>query len=344
MDVKTYHHPQPFELESGDILPEFQLAYATYGKISPQKDNVIWVCHALTGNAEVDDWWEGLFGEDSLFNSQDYYVVCVNMLGSCYGSTQPLSINPDTQKPYFHGFPQVSIRDMIKAYDKLRDALGISSIKLLMGGSMGGQQVLEWAIQQPDLFDYIIPMATNARHSAWGIAFNESQRMAIAADESWANDTPEAGLEGMRVARSIALLSYRSYLTYGLTQTDEDLNKLDNYRASSYQQYQGDKLAKRFNAFSYWILSKAMDSHNVGRNRESIPEALNSIKAKTLIIGISSDVLFPVSEQEYLQRHIPGASMVVIDSRYGHDGFLIETKAIKEVIEEFLQNRASVAA
>ena len=181
----------------------------------------------------------------------------------------------------------------------------------------------------------LILISTNAFHSPWGIGFNEAQRMAIRADQTFGQDHPEAGIQGLKAARAMALLSYRHYDTYTKTQGEEDLSKIDNYKASSYQNYQGEKLINRFNAYSYFSLTKTMDSHHVGRHRGSAPQALAAIKARTLVIGISSDVLFPVSEQKYLAEHIANALFVEIDSFYGHDGFLIETEKLTHLIEAF---------
>ena len=224
---------------------------------------------------------------------------------------------------------------MIRAYHPLREALGIRKIFLGIGGSMGGQQLLEWAIEEPSLFQHIIPIATNAFHSAWGIAFNASQRMAIEADASWNTKTDEAGLDGLKVARSIALLSYRHYDAYGVSQIEEGNELLKDFKSESYQRYQGDKLARRFNAFSYYFLSRAMDAHNVGRGRVSIEAALKQITARTLVIGISNDILFPIDEQEFLADTITDASFKSIESFYGHDGFLLEYDKITKAIQHF---------
>ncbi|MEM6264403.1 MAG: homoserine O-acetyltransferase [Bacteroidota bacterium] len=337
MDSHQYHRTDAFPLENGASLPEFHLAYTTYGTLNATRNNVVWVCHALTANAEVSDWWEGLFGAGKLFSPEKDFIVCANMLGSCYGSTHALSTNPETGTPYFHEFPLLTNRDIVRAFDALRQHLGIDRIKVVIGGSMGGQQLLEWNIMQPDVFEYAIPMATNAQHSPWGIAFNESQRMAIAADQSWKEASPNAGMEGMKAARSVALLSYRNYDTYHNSQQEKSGQQpIDRFRASSYQQYQGQKLADRFNAFSYWTLSKAMDSQDVGRGRGSKQEALANIQAKTLVISISSDLLFPPSEQAFLAGHIPHATLATIDSFYGHDGFLLEYKQMERAISRFL--------
>ena len=341
MQIHNFYYRETFELEGGNYLPEFQLQYATIGKLNKDKSNVIWVCHALTANAIVTEWWPGIIGAGKLFDPERHFIICANMLGSCYGSTEALSINPISGNPYFHDFPHLTNRDIVRAFDLLRVHLGISRIHMIIGGSMGGQQALEWAIIRPQLFDYLVPIATNAKHSPWGIAFNESQRMAISADNSWQNKEEEAGLEGMRAARSIALLSYRGYETYHATQQEETDEKADDFRASSYQQYQGEKLAKRFNAFAYWTLSKAMDSQNVGRGRGGLEKALEGIQASTIIVGISSDILFPIREQQMLKKYIRNAEISIIESIYGHDGFLIEVAKLTQIIGNFLSVKAA---
>ena len=341
MENRVFHYDEPFQLESGQWLPEFDLTYTTYGKLNKAMDNVVWVCHAFTGNANPSDWWNGLIGEKRLFNPNEHFIICANILGSHYGSTNALSRNPISGESYFHDFPFLSIRDVVSAIDLLRKNLNISKIQTLLGGSLGGQQAIEWAIMQPDLIENLILFSTNAIHSPWGIAFNESQRMAIASDPSWIERHPKAGMNGMKVARSIALLSYRNYATYGRTQS-RDEGQVDFFRATTYQNYQGEKLGKRFNAFSYWTLSKMFDSHDVGRGRGRVEESLKAIKAKTLVIGISSDVLFPPEEQEFLAKHIPNAQYALIDSMYGHDGFLIEFEAMTETIKGWVSNKINL--
>jgi homoserine O-acetyltransferase len=334
--MKTYKHNASFQLELGEELPYLEIGYHTYGKLNEAKDNVVWVCHALTANSDVFDWWSGLFGENDLFNPKEHFIVCANILTSCYGSTSPLQTVKNKQ---FHKFPMVTIRDMVNAHEILRKYLRIEKINTIIGGSMGGQQALEWNVQQPDLFENLILLATNAQHSPWGIAFNESQRMAIENDSTWQLSTAFAGLKGMKAARSLALLSYRSYFAYDQTQQEIDNNKTDDYKAASYQRYQGEKLVKRFNAFSYYRLSQAMDAHNLGRGRESVEAALQQITANTLTIGISTDFLFPPDEQRFIAKYIANARFVEIDSFYGHDGFLVETKKIREVIRNFFESK-----
>jgi homoserine O-acetyltransferase/O-succinyltransferase len=336
---KFFDYYDIFQLESGGYLPGFRLAYSTYGSLNHTKDNVIWVVHALTANADPVGWWPGIVGPGCPVDTERYFVVCANCLGSHYGSTGPLSVNPEKDEPYYYDFPFITIRDIVKSFDLLRYHLGIDRIKLLIGASMGGQQALEWSITSSDFVENLLLLATNARHSPWGIAFNESQRMAIESDPGWGAKHPEAGLQGMKTARSVALLSYRTYNGYKHTQTDtEDLT--DNFKASSYQRYQGEKLAKRFNAFSYFILTKAMDSHNTGRGRGGCENALRSVKAKTYVISIGSDILFPPSEQQYLAIHIPDAQLEIIDSDLGHDGFLTEGVKVGKVISSILDDES----
>ncbi|NII26967.1 homoserine O-acetyltransferase [Pseudoflavitalea sp. X16] len=335
-DYQLFEYRDAFTLESGITLPGYHLAYHTYGTLDPQKNNVVWIFHALTASSDAASWWPGLTGPGKLFDPDKYFIVCVNMPGSCYGSIGPLEKKPGSTHLYYDDFPVFTIHDMVNAYKPLRRFLGIEQIHIGIGGSMGGQQLLEWAIDEPDAFEYIIPIATNAWHSAWGKAFNASQRWCIESDHTWGHPSPEAGMQGMKIARSVALLSYRHYQTYDLFQSDDAPYATTQYKAGSYQQYQGEKLAKRFNAFSYYRLSTSMDSHHVGRKRPDAPTALRTITAKTLVIGIETDILFPLSEQQYLAQHIRGARLAVINSLYGHDGFLLEFEVIEKEITAFL--------
>ena len=336
MPQHHFVHPDPFPLACGAVLPGFTLAYETGGTLSPQRDNVVWVCHALTGSPSVPQWWPRLFEAGGVFAPDRHFWICANMLGSCYGSTYALSPHPETGQPWYHDFPPLTNRDIVRAFDLLRQHLGFQQIHMLMGGSMGGQQALEWAYLRPEVFERLVPIATNARHSPWGIAFNETQRMAIAADATWAERHPKAGQQGLQAARAVGMLSYRAYQTFAHTQPDPDDAPLNQYRAASYQRYQGHKLTLRFDAFAYWTLSLAMDSHHLGRDRGGVAAALARLQARTLVIGVASDLLFPVAEQELLARHIPGAELAVIDSIYGHDGFLVETEALGQTLQGWM--------
>lgn len=337
--MNFFRYNNEFQLENGSKLPEIQIAYHTYGQLNTKKSNVIWICHAFTANSDALDWWEGLVGKNKLFDIEKYFIVCANILGSCYGSTGPLSINPLTGKSYFRDFPQISTRDMVNAHELLRNELQITKIHTVIGGSVGGHQSIEWAIMKPEVIENLILVATNAKFSPWGIAISESQRLAIEADATYFEDKPDGGQKGLKAARSIALLSYRNSKAYNLTQAENDDTKTNNYRASSYQQYQGEKLVNRFDAYSYFTISKALDSHNVGRNRGGIENALSKITARTLIIGIDSDILFLPEEQELMNRFIKSSELHMIESDFGHDGFLIEYEKIQTIISNFYTSK-----
>ncbi|MBE7169947.1 MAG: homoserine O-acetyltransferase [Williamsia sp.] len=335
--MNQFHCNEPFQLEGGELLHGITIAYNTYGQLNSDRSNVVWVCHALTANSEVTAWWPGMVGEGHVIDPERYFVVCANILGSCYGTTGPLSKDL-TGQPYYHRFPLITIRDMVKAHLLLCRHLQIEKIFLLMGGSMGGYQVLEWAVMEPAMIQRIFLIATSASESAWGIAVHTTQRLAIEADGTWLHETEKAGSKGLKAARAVGMLSYRNYGILVQKQTDEDKEKLDHYRASSYMQYQGDKLVKRFNAYSYWLLTKSMDTHHLGRGRgKSLEGVLKTILQPTLVIGISSDILCPVVEQQYLAHHIIGSTYAEIDSIYGHDGFIIESATISYHLQRWLQ-------
>lgn len=339
-----FAYKDEFKLESGESLPEFQLHYTTLGEINQERDNVIWVCHAFSGSSDFTQWWSGLFGKGRLYDPDKHFVICANILGGCYGSTGPLSVNPKTGKKYYHDFPFVTNRDSVRAFDLLRRHLQIKRIHTVIGCSQGGQQAIEWAIENPDVFDHLIAIGANARHSPWAIAFNESQRMAIEQDPTWKENREDAGIEGMKTARATALLSYRNHIQYNKTQSEDSDEIYDNFKASSYQRYQGLKMSKRFNAFSYWYISKAMDSQNVGRKRGGVAEALKRIKANSLFIGIGTDILFPTVEQKYLATHVAKSTYIEISSDYGHDGFLLEFKKLTNVINKYyLEVKSSIS-
>jgi homoserine O-acetyltransferase len=342
--IQYFNHQKPFKLESGVVLPGFSLAYHTYGNMNRDASNVVWVFHALTANSNMLDWWQSLFADDSPIHPDEYFLICVNMPGSCYGSTGPLSINPESTQPWYHSFPLITIQDMVGMYEILRLSLGIEQIYLGVGGSMGGMQALQWAVLQPQLFQHLYLIATNAQHSAWGIAFNAAQRMAIEADSSWKEANELAGYKGLRTARAIAMISYRNYHPFKESQSDK-VAKYTDFKAESYIKYQGEKLAQRFNAFSYVALSRSMDAHHVGRGYASTMEALARIRSKTMVTGIESDILFPVEEQLQLAHGIKQATFKLIDSPFGHDGFLIETEQLKEQLKELLntQNKFALA-
>ena len=335
--MKLFTYNKPFELENGNVLSQLTIAYHTYGKLNNDKSNVMWICHALTANSDAEAWWPGVVGEKGFADPSKYFIVCANIIGSCYGSTGPLTIDPVTDQSYFSSFPQVTIRDMVNAHILLRKHLGVDKIHLLMGGSMGGYQVLEWCAMESDAIENLFMIGTSATESAWGIAVHTSQRLAIEADGTWKDHDKNAGQKGLKAARGIGVITYRNYGILVEKQTDPDPEKLDNYRASSYINYQGDKLVSRFNAYSYWLLTKSMDSHHLGRGRGGKPEkVLQTFKQKTLIIGITTDILCPLHEQEFLAEHIPNSTLLKIDSPYGHDGFITEATKISQALNEWM--------
>ena len=333
--MKTLKYKHPFITESGTILPELEIAYDTWGKLNEKGDNVIWVCHALTANSDVESWWPGMVGEEMVFDLKKYFVVCANILGSCYGTTGPLSENPDTSEPWLNNFPVVTVRDVVRLHEILRTNLGISVIHTLIGSSIGGYQALEYSIMYPVVIRRLIFIASNARQSPWAIAFNESQRLSIEADATFFAKDPGGGKKGLKAARSIALLSYRTAYAYNQTQAEETDEKTGSFRASSYQAYQGDKLVNRFNPWSYYRLTQLSDSHNVGRGRGGVIKALKLVKASTLCIGIKSDILYPVNEQNFVAENVEKGQYTEIDSFFGHDGFLIEAGQVSSVIKKF---------
>ncbi len=336
MTEHTFTYNQPFELEGGGVLPRIDICYHTSAD-SVQGRPVVWICHALTANSNPEEWWDTLVGEGKHFDTGKYFIVCANMLGSCYGSTGPQSINPLTGKPYLRDFPIISIRDMVRAHELLRRHLGITRIDLVTGGSSGGFQALEWSISNPSLIRRLCLIASGARVSPWATALNETQRMALEADPTFTSGQDlHGGLSGLAAARACALLSYRSYEGYAQTQAESDPDTFLARKACTYQQHQGQKLVDRFNAYSYYTLTQSLDTYNVGRQRGGVEAALQRITARSLCIGIDSDLLFPLSELEFAAAHIPHSRLAVISSAFGHDGFLLEYKQIASQLCKYL--------
>ena len=335
--TQFYKYDKEFELESGVKLPSLTIAYDTYGVRNEDSSNVIWVCHALTANSDVADWWPHTVEEGCFLDPDKYFTVCANFLGSHYGTTGPLSENPETGEPWYGDFPRITVRDMVRAHQLLAEYLGIKRVKLLIGSSIGGFQCLEWSVMQPDFAERAAFIATTPRTKPWASAFNESQRMAIQSDPTFGERNAEAGLDGLAIARSIALLSYRGGMAYDKTQEDADPDEASfERRVHSYQRYQGEKLRRRFNAYSYVRLSQAVDSHNLGRGRGKVEDVLKQIKAKSLVVAITSDILFPPSDHQILIDNIPDVEYHLNDSDFGHDGFLVEHKQLNDIILNFL--------
>lgn len=335
MEPKIYIAPEAFPLESGDVLPELRIAYHTYGRMNAARSNVVWVCHALTANSDVAEWWPHTVEQGRFLDPERHFVVCANILGSHYGTTGPLHVNPKTGRPYYRDFPPFTIRDMVRAHILLADALGIDRIAVLVGSSVGGFQAAEWAVMQPARIDRLALIATAAKASPWTIAIDQTQRMAIEADATFGETRDDAGMAGMAAARAIGLLTYRGAAGYNLTQQDRE-EQPAVHRASTYQQYQGEKLCRRYNAYSYYAILDAFDTHDVGRGRGGVAAALVRIEARTILVGIATDLVFTPSEMRKLHAMIPGSSFHQIDSPFGHDGFLVEHEQLNDILYPFM--------
>jgi homoserine O-acetyltransferase/O-succinyltransferase len=325
---------QEFITETGGVLPEIEIAFDVLGDLSVDRP-LVWVCHALTGNSNPLDWWPGIVGKGKYVDTDQYNVVCANVLGSCYGTTGAHCINPLTGEPYLLDFPLITIRDMVKAHELLRAHLGISKIDLIIGASLGAFQGLEWSYMQPGLISRLVFLVASARTSPWCKAFNEAQRMALEADPTFFTAQPGAGAKGLMAARAMGMVSYRNFQTFALTQPDEENGHVDHFRASTYQRYQGEKLVKRYNAHAYYYISKAFDSHDIGRGRGGVKMALSEIQTHTLCVSTDTDILFPPSEVAEVASLMPNASHVMLQSIYGHDGFLIENDKLTAILENW---------
>lgn len=337
--IQTYSHDRPFRLESGVELPRLEIAYNTYGTMSPDRSNVVWVCHALTANSDVADWWPHTVETGCFLDPAKWFVVCANILGSHYGTTGPLSVNPATGTPYYGDFPDFTIRDMVAVHRVLADALGIGRIHALVGSSVGGFQAVEWAVDEPERFDKLVLIATAPVATPWAIAIDETQRMAIEADPTYGERRPDAAMAGLAAARAIGLLTYRGGEGYNLTQRETEPGKLlprAAHRPCSYQQYQGLKLCRRYNAYSYVKILDAFDTHDVGRSRGGLEKALSRISAQTMTVGITTDMIFPPAEMRRLAAAIPGAAYEELASDFGHDGFLVEHQRLNDILTKFL--------
>ncbi|MCM1163643.1 MAG: homoserine O-acetyltransferase [Muribaculaceae bacterium] len=335
---KLLHYLEPFHLELGGVINGLTIAFDTYGTLNADRSNCVWVCHALTANSDVADWWPHTVEKGKFLDPEENFIVCANILGSHYGTTGPLSENPVTGSPYYTDFPRLTIRDMARAHILLADTLGLTRIKALVGSSVGGFQALEWAVEEPWRFEKLVLIATDAKASAWTIALDETQRMAIKADPTYGRRSPTAGMNGMAAARAIGLLSYRGPEGYNATQTDPECLPADaTRRATTYQQHQGDKLCQRYNAYSYVTILDAFDTHDVGRGRGGVAKALRRLQMPVMVVGISTDIVFTVPEMHRLCSMMPNGVYKEIDSRFGHDGFLVEHEQLNDIIKPFMQ-------
>ncbi len=318
-------------LEAGGELKDARLVFHTSGA---HKGRVVWICHALTANSDPEDWWPEMVGPGKTIDTERDFVVCVNMLGSAYGSESPAQPKPGSAQPWLLDFPKVTIRDTVNAFIEVRKHLGISKIDVLIGASNGGFHAIEWAIMEPDRFKRCLFLCTAPRISPFLGATVEAQRMALEADPTFreARDI-HGGEQGLRCARAQALISYRSFRGYGLTQAEADPDTLFAGRVASYERYQGEKLVRRnFDAYSYYALCNGLDSHNVGRGRGGVRKALQGIKARVTVVGVDTDLIFPPEEGREWTSWIPGAEYIEISSNFGHDGFLLEIAKLSAII------------
>jgi homoserine O-acetyltransferase/O-succinyltransferase len=337
---------ESFTLESGVELKPAVLHYAVYGKLNEAKNNAVLVCHALSGSARVSDWWPELFGGEKIFDVERDCVICVNVPGSCYGSTGPTSTNPATGKPFGPDFPLVTIRDMVRAEAAVLDKLGISKLRVIIGGSIGGMQALEWAIQYPERVGTCIAIGA-ARLSAMGLALNHLQRRAIQLDPAFQGGQYAEGCGpegGLALARGLAMCTYKSselfderYARKPNRSGEDPLATVEGrYDVAGYLDHQGKIFVKRFDANTYITISKAMDTFDFARGFASDSDALRRIKARVLMLGISTDWLFPPADVRRLAEEISaaGAQSEYVEqiSDHGHDAFLAEPEHLLNLI------------
>lgn len=342
-------------LESGEVLNDVKIAYQRAGS---SEAPAILACHALTGNQycvtsdKGDGWWCGLIGKEKYIDLNKFQVITSNVLGGCEGSTGPLSINRQTGEKYGANFPLITIRDMVHAQKKMLDILGIHQLKAVIGGSLGGMQVLEWGLMYPDFMENLVPIAVTPFLSDYAIGYNTIGRLAIVSDPAWkegryeAGDAPDTGL---RIARMIGMLTYRSGALFnhrfGREQHSEWENIHDkaSFSVESYLHYQGEKLADRFDANSYLLLLKAMDTHDIGRGRGGVSEAVKGYDANILSFGFTHDLLYPPHSMERFIQEIatthPRTEFQIIETWFGHDGFLTEFEKWGGSLEEFLAKK-----
>jgi homoserine O-acetyltransferase/O-succinyltransferase len=358
----SYPAHRPFALEGGGLLQGMSIAYETWGELAPGRDNAVLVCHALTGDSHAaggladghptPGWWAGFIGPGCALDTDRWFVVCVNVLGGCQGSTGPASPHPDDGRPWGPRFPVVSVRDMVRTQAAVADHLGVGRWAVVIGGSMGGMQVLEWGVMYPDRAGALVPIATAAAASAQQIGWWSSGRRAIRMDPRWRGgdyydaapgDGPH---EGLATARMMSMMTFRSDDVFSARFGRETVEPVDGFtlwqrfQVERYLEYQGDKLVRRFDTNSYLILTKAMDLHDLARGRGGYGPAFARLRGPLLSVGINSDILYPPHQSREIvelaaAEGVP-ARYAELDSPHGHDAFLIETDQLSGIIGEFL--------
>ena len=344
-DVRYFEVPGRFNLESGEALEKVVVAYQTWGDIANAAKNTILICHALTGSSDVDAWWPNIIGKGKTFDPATDFIVCANILGSCYGTTGPASYKPGSSKRYQADFPRISIRDMVNAERALLDHLGVDFVELVTGPSLGGMQALEWAFMYPERVGSVVPIGVGGRHSAWCIGISEAQRAAIAADPNWRGgyySDERRPQQGLAAARMMAVCTYRSWQSFE-ERFGRETSDADQFQVQSYLQHQATKINDRFDANAYVTLTQAMHTHDLSRGRGPYPDVLAKVTQPALVVSVSSDALYPAHEQRYLATQLANASYEVLDCSHGHDGFLIETEALGGVIDDFRQSLRQAA-
>ncbi|MEJ2634743.1 MAG: homoserine O-acetyltransferase [Calditrichia bacterium] len=367
-NITLFTTENPLLMDCGSSLAPVSVTFETYGELNPEGTNAILICHALTGSAHAADdgsgpenarinrnpngpgWWGNAIGKGRAFDPGKYFIISSNILGSCYGTTGPASTNEKTGGPYRMDFPQMTVRDMVRVENALLRRLGVNQLVTAAGGSLGGMQALEWAVMYPEMVQSIIPIATVARHTAWGIGLNEVARLAIMNDPAWEKGNyTEQPVQGLALARMAAMISYRTASSYEARFGRQQIADAEEIRArelfpatlpgfqiENYLRYQGQKLIKRFDANTYIYLTRAIDSHDLAENRAPLKDVLAAIKAQTLCIGISSDILYPPEEQRAITAAVPNGRYAEIKSVHGHDAFLIEYDQLNGLIGRFL--------
>lgn len=366
--VKTQYYtfaepPDAMDLECGKQLGPITVAYETYGTLSPNKDNVILILHALSGDAHAagyhsaDDkkpgWWDTTIGPGKAFDTHKYFIICSNFLGGCKGTTGPSSINSVTGEPYGIKFPVITISDMVRVQKQLLDHLGIEKLLCIAGGSMGGMQSLEWVIQFPEMVESAMIIASTSRLSPQAIAFDEVARNAIVNDPHWNNGNyygKEIPRHGLAIARMIGHITYLSdesmHQKFGRRLQYRETYGYDfmtDFAVESYLHYQGDKFVDRFDANSYLYLTKAMDYFDLSAKFGSLNEAFAHVSSKIIVISFTSDWLFPPYQSKRIVKALMNndkdVSYVEINSSYGHDAFLLETEHLTQIVKSFLGNQ-----
>ena len=331
----------PVDLEGGESLPQVTVAYRTWGRLNRAGDNAVLVCHALTGSADLEQWWPDLLGAGKALDPERDFIVCSNVLGSCYGSSGPTSLDPLSGRRYGAAFPRLTVRDLVRVQAALLDELGVSELALALGGSLGGMQVLEWAALFPERLRSAVAISVGARQSAWCIALSEAQRQAIYADSRWLGghydpaDPPAAGLAAARMA---AMVSYRHWEEFA-ERFGREAAPEGGFQIESWLKHHGEKFTARFDAASYVALTRVMDSHDLGRGRGGVATALDAIRLPLLVVGCTSDVLYTPDEQRELAWHVPGAELAWLKSSHGHDAFLIDTGTLNSLIRDFRRRK-----